>query len=269
MGPHCTTCSCMMRQCQNQGALSDSGNHYATHMEEMHDQPRRRTKSKKKLGVIKSTMVEEDVGNTVSASSTQTADLFLGSHYGTTQIIEVNQRDLEEAMHQKAYTQSQIRLNKSEKSTFVNTRSTTDQRDTSFLRSETQFTHNQASFTTTDNRHSLNQKVSATNKEQQSSMKVEEATGTKVTQADGNYKPRILIKKKDKSQMEKGRNDQGSLSPGSGLTNCQVAKNKNDNLGKDLDKQSNELLNYADNSPKYQDISASPRIFDSSIIDKL
>ena len=100
-------------------------------------------------------------------------------------------------------------------------------------------------------------------------MKVEEASGTKVTQADGNHKPRILIKKKDKSQMEKGRNDQGSLSPGSGLINCQVAKNKMDNLGKDLDKQSNELLNYADSSPKYQDISASPRIFDSSIIDKL
>ena len=69
--------------------------------------------------------------------------------------------------------------------------------------------------------------------------------------------------------MDKGRNNQGSLSPGSELTNCQVAKNKIDNLGKDLEKQSNELLNYADSSPKYQDISASPRIFDSNIIDKL
>ena len=69
--------------------------------------------------------------------------------------------------------------------------------------------------------------------------------------------------------MEKGTNNQGSLSPGSELTNGQITKNKIDNPGKDLEKQSNELLNYADSSPKYQEIVASPRLFDSNIIDKL
>ena len=69
--------------------------------------------------------------------------------------------------------------------------------------------------------------------------------------------------------MEKGTNNQGSLSPGSELTNGQITKNKIDNLGKDLEKRSNELLNYADSSPKYQDNAASPRLFDSNIIDKL